>query len=54
MFERTDHDAAPWHVIPADSKKYTRVAVIEQTIAAVEAAMRDHGLEPLDPDELGV
>jgi polyphosphate kinase 2 (PPK2 family) len=54
MFERTDHEAAPWHIVPADSKKYTRVTVIEQTIDAVEVAMRDHDIEPLDPDELGL
>jgi polyphosphate kinase 2 (PPK2 family) len=54
MFARTDHEAAPWHIIPADSKKYTRVTVIEQTIEAVEAAMRSHDIEPLDPDELGL
>ena len=54
MFELTDHAASPWHVIPADSKKYARVAVIEQTIAAAEEGMRAHGIEPLDPDELGL
>jgi AMP-polyphosphate phosphotransferase len=54
MFEETDHHAATWHIIPADSKKYTRVAVIERTIEAAEAAMRDHDIEPLDPDELGL
>jgi polyphosphate kinase 2 (PPK2 family) len=54
MFERTDHHAAHWQVIPADSKEYTRVTVIETTIAEVERAMREHGIEPLDPDELGL
>jgi AMP-polyphosphate phosphotransferase len=54
MFARTDHTAAPWHIVPADSKKYARVAVIEQTIAAIEQAMRRNGIEPLDVDELGV
>jgi polyphosphate kinase 2 (PPK2 family) len=54
MFERTDHEPAPWHIIPADSKKYARVAVIEETIEAAEAAMRAHDIEPLDPDELGL
>jgi AMP-polyphosphate phosphotransferase len=54
MLERTNHEAAPWHIIPADSKKFTRVAVIEQTIEAVEAAMRAHDIEPLDPDNLGL
>jgi AMP-polyphosphate phosphotransferase len=52
MFERTDHELAPWHIIPADSKKYTRIAVIEQTIDAVEAAMRASDMEPIDPEEL--
>jgi polyphosphate kinase 2 (PPK2 family) len=54
MFERTDHDAGRWHVIPADSKKYTRVTVIETTVAEAERAMRAHGIEPIDPDELGL
>jgi polyphosphate kinase 2 (PPK2 family) len=52
MFKLTDHPAAPWHVLPADSKKYTRVAVIEQTIESVERAMREHDIEPIDADEL--
>ena len=54
MFARTDHPHAPWHIIPADSKKYTRVAVIEQTIESVEQAMRDHDITPVDADELGI
>jgi polyphosphate kinase 2 (PPK2 family) len=54
MFERTDHDAGHWHVIPADSKKYTRVTVIETTVAAVERALCEHGIEPLGPEELGL
>ena len=54
MFARTDHPDAPWHVIPADSKKYARIAVIEQTIAAAEKGMRAHGMEPLDAGELGL
>jgi polyphosphate kinase 2 (PPK2 family) len=53
MFERTDHDAG-WHIVPADSKEYARVNVIETTIAEVERAMREHDMEPLDPDELGI
>ena len=54
MFERTDHPAARWRIVPADSKKYARVAVIEQTIEAVEAGMRAHGMKPLDATELGL
>jgi AMP-polyphosphate phosphotransferase len=44
MLERTDTEAAPWHVVPADSKKYTRVAVLETTNAEIERALVKHGL----------
>ena len=54
MFERTDHEAAPWHIIPADSKKYTRVAVIEHVIEAAEAGMREHGMKPIPVKKLGL
>jgi polyphosphate kinase 2 (PPK2 family) len=54
MLERTDHDAAHWHLVAAESKKYTRVTVIEQTIRDVERGMREHGIEPIDPQELGL
>ena len=47
MIERTDQPAAPWRLIPAESKGYARVAVIETVIAAVEDGMRAHGIEPL-------
>jgi polyphosphate kinase 2 (PPK2 family) len=52
MFERTDHSAGPWHIVPGDSKKYARVNVIETTIAGIERGMRDHGFEPIDVEEL--
>jgi polyphosphate kinase 2 (PPK2 family) len=42
---------APWHLIPADSKRYARVAVIETVIAEIEAGMRRHGMEPPEPIE---
>ena len=54
MFERTDRATAPWHIVPADSKKYARVTIIETVIDAAESAMRSHGIEPLPPDELGL
>ena len=47
MLERTDHDYARWTVIPGDSKRYARVAVVEAVIAAIERGMRAHGQEPL-------
>jgi polyphosphate kinase 2 (PPK2 family) len=42
---------ARWHLIPAESKRYARVAVIETVIDDVEAGMRRHGMEPPDPIE---
>jgi AMP-polyphosphate phosphotransferase len=54
MFDRTDHPAAPWRIIPADSKKYTRVTVIEHVIEAAEAGLRKHGIEPIPADQLGL
>jgi AMP-polyphosphate phosphotransferase len=49
MLERTDHEGARWHVIPADQKKYARVAVLETVIAELEAGMRRAGLEIPEP-----
>ena len=36
MFERTDTERAPWRIVPADSKRYARVRVMQEVIAAVE------------------
>jgi AMP-polyphosphate phosphotransferase len=47
MLKRTDHEPAPWHLIPGEDKRYARVAVIETTIAAIEQGMRAHGMQPL-------
>ena len=52
MFERTDHEHGRWQVVPADSKRYARVFVIETVIREVENGMRAHGIEPLDVAEL--
>ena len=52
MFERTDHSAGPWHIVPGDSKKYARVFVIETVVAEIERGMRERGLEPLDVEAL--
>jgi AMP-polyphosphate phosphotransferase len=40
---------APWHLIPAESKRYARVAVIETVIGEIEKGMRRHGMEPPAP-----
>jgi AMP-polyphosphate phosphotransferase len=49
MLDRTDHPAGAWHLVPADSKRYARVFVLETTIAAVEEGMRERGIEPPAP-----
>jgi AMP-polyphosphate phosphotransferase len=46
MVARTDHPHAPWHLVPADSKRYARVKVVETVIEAIEAGMRKWGFEP--------
>src|ERR671916_1059135 len=46
MVERTDHEAAPWHLVEGENKKYARVKVVETVIARIEAGMRAAGIEP--------
>jgi polyphosphate kinase 2 (PPK2 family) len=38
MLARTEHPAAPWHVIPAEDKRYARVAVVRTVCAAIESS----------------
>jgi polyphosphate kinase 2 (PPK2 family) len=52
MFERTDHPAAPWTIVPADSKRFARVFVAETVNAEIERGMRARGFEPLSEKEL--
>jgi polyphosphate kinase 2 (PPK2 family) len=52
MFERTDHVAGPWHIVPGDSKKYARVNVVETVVAEIERGMRERGFEPIDVEAL--
>ena len=49
MLEHTDHKAAPWEVVSAESKHYARVHVIETACARIEQAMREAGIEPPKP-----
>ena len=46
MFERTDHDAAPWHLVEGESKKYARVKVVETVIERIEQGMLAAGMKP--------
>jgi polyphosphate kinase 2 (PPK2 family) len=47
MLASTDHPAAPWHVIAAESKHYARVKVLEIVISAIEEALRALGRDPV-------
>jgi AMP-polyphosphate phosphotransferase len=49
MVARTDQPHAPWHLIPAESKRYARVTVLETVIEEIEAGMRRWGQEPPPP-----
>jgi polyphosphate kinase 2 (PPK2 family) len=39
MLERTDHVAAPWHVIAAEDKRWARVEVLRLVSDAIEARL---------------
>ena len=52
MVARTSHEPhARWHLVPAESKRYARVAVIDTVIEEIEAGMRRQGMEPPAPIE---
>ena len=36
MFEKTDHELAPWHVISGEQKRWARVLVLETLIQQIE------------------
>src|SRR3954447_18481829 len=52
MFAETDTEAAPWTVVPGDSKRFARVFVAETVVAEIERGMRERGFEPLSEKEL--
>ena len=52
MFEHTDHEGAPWTIVPGDSKKFARVFVIEHVLDRIEAGMRAQDIDPLSDEEL--
>jgi polyphosphate kinase 2 (PPK2 family) len=45
MLARTDHPAASWVVVPAESKRYARVQVLEETCRVLEEGMASWGIE---------
>jgi polyphosphate kinase 2 (PPK2 family) len=48
MLRETDHAAARWHVVAAESKHYARVNVLEIVISAIEQSLRALGREPVE------
>jgi polyphosphate kinase 2 (PPK2 family) len=51
MFERTDTERAPWRIVPAESKRYARVQMMREVIAAIEEGCKHHDFplpEPLE------
>jgi polyphosphate kinase 2 (PPK2 family) len=48
MLAATDHEAAPWHVVAAESKRYARVKVLDVVISAIEDGLRSHGRQPVE------
>jgi polyphosphate kinase 2 (PPK2 family) len=49
MVARTDQPHAPWHLVPAESKRYARVAVLRTVVEQIEEGMRHWGFEPPAP-----
>ena len=49
MLARTDHQAAPWYVVPAEDKRWARVAVVRAVNEAIEAALKTRGIDPDPP-----
>ena len=48
MFARTEHPAAPWHLVEGDDKRFARVKVIETLNSEIERGMRESGF-PVPP-----
>jgi polyphosphate kinase 2 (PPK2 family) len=49
MLARTDQPNAPWSVIPGDSKRFARVAVLQTVIERIEQGMEQWGMNPPEP-----
>ncbi|MEP7054553.1 MAG: UDP-galactose-lipid carrier transferase [Actinomycetota bacterium] len=45
MIERTDHPDAPWRLVSGENKRWARVAVVNETVEAIETGLRSRGLE---------
>lgn len=45
MVERTSTEYAPWTLVPAESKRFARIEVVETVCKALRKALRKHGKE---------
>jgi AMP-polyphosphate phosphotransferase len=52
VLSRTDQPYAPWALIPANDKRYARVAVLETVLAALEARLGRDTTTAVAPDDL--
>jgi polyphosphate kinase 2 (PPK2 family) len=52
MFERTDHDLAPWDLVSGEQKRHTRVTVLETIITRVEQGFRRWGWDVPPPIDI--
>ena len=41
MLALTDREQAPWHLVPADNKRYARLEVLRTAARRIEAALKD-------------
>ena len=49
MLERTGTQRAPWHVVPAESKRYARVETMRLVVASLEDGLRRAGVPVPEP-----
>ena len=45
MFEKTDSENAPWHLIAGNDKNYARVQVLKETVAHIEKEVTKRGMK---------
>jgi AMP-polyphosphate phosphotransferase len=53
LFERTDHELAPWDLVAAEQKRFARVCAVETVVARVEQGMERWGMPVPAPIDLG-
>ena len=50
MFDKTDHELAPWHVVSSEQKKWARVTVMETLIERIETRLESFHHPVADSD----